>query len=156
MTDYETHSIGLGSVEAPQYVSLLLVLTTLCFGSWHAVAQSERDGTWVLQQGRGLSNAEVHGPSIKLQDRSLSGTTGCNAFTATISKVAQGVKIENISMTRKLCAPGRNEAERAFIRALEETAFLEMVPQRLTFLSGTREPLLVWSKSNYPTEPRSG
>jgi heat shock protein HslJ len=81
----------------------------------------------------------------KLQGQQLSGTTGCNSFTATISETGERVKIVNLSLTRKLCAPRQNETERAFVRALGQTEYLEKGTERLTFLSDKGEPLLVWT-----------
>jgi heat shock protein HslJ len=140
-------------VAAPTLAAALLLVVAS-----PSHAQSPAEKTWSLEQGRGISADQVHGPSLKLQEQQLSGTTGCNTFTATISEAGQRVKIENLSLTRKLCAPRRNEAERAFVRALGETAFLQKEPNRLTFLSGAREPLLVWKKvdaqGETPTEPQ--
>ena len=125
---------------------LALAAAALCALPLRSAAQSAPE-TWALEQGRGIAAAQVNGPSLKLQGQQLSGSTGCNSFTATISGSGQRVKIENISLTRKLCAPSRNETEHAFVNALGQTEYIERKSERLTFLSGQREPLLVWKIS---------
>ena len=118
-----------------------------------SVAQSPTDKTWSLEQGRGIAAAEPpNRPSLKLEGQRLSGSTGCNSFTATISETGERVKIENLSLTRKLCATLQNENERAFVNALGQTQYLTKEPEKITFLSDKREPLLVWKS----TEPKGG
>ena len=111
-------------------------------------AQSPAEKTWSLEQGRGISAAEPpNRPSLRLEGQRLSGSTGCNSFTATISETGERVKIENLSLTRKLCATLQNENERAFVNALGQTQYLTKEPERITFLSDKREPLLVWKSA---------
>ena len=57
------------------------------------------------------------------------------------------MKIENLSLTRKLCATLQNENERAFVNALGQTQYLTKEPEKITFLSDKREPLLVWKSA---------
>jgi heat shock protein HslJ len=116
-------------------------------------AQSQTEKTWSLEQGRGISAAEsASRPSLKVDGQRLSGSTGCNSFTATISETGERVKIENLSLTRKLCATLQNENERAFVSALGQTQYLTKEPEKITFLSDKREPLLVWTSA----EPKAG
>src|SRR6516225_5264705 len=111
-------------------------------------AQSPAEKTWSLEQGRGISTAEPPSrPSLRVDGQRLSGSTGCNSFTATISETGERVKIENLSLTRKLCATLQNENERAFVNALGQTQYLTKEPERITFLSDKREPLLVWKSA---------
>jgi len=115
-------------------------------------AQSQADKTWSLEQGRGISAAEpASRPSLKVDGQRLSGSTGCNSFTATIAETGERIKIENLSLTRKLCATLQNENERAFVNALGQTQYLAKEPEKITFLSDKREPLLVWTS----TEPKA-
>jgi heat shock protein HslJ len=131
-------------------------IAALAVAVLHAVplsAQSQADKTWSLEQGRGISAAEpASRPSLRVDGQRLSGSTGCNSFTATISETGERVKIENLSLTRKLCATLQNENERAFVNALGQTQYLTKEPERITFLSDKREPLLVWTSA----APKSG
>jgi heat shock protein HslJ len=131
--------------------ALAVAIAALCVAP--SRAQSPADKTWSLEQGRGISGAEPpNRPSLKLEGQRLSGSTGCNSFTATISETGERVKIENLSLTRKLCAALQNENERAFVNALGQTQYLTKEPEKITFLSDKREPLLVWKS----TEPKGG
>ena len=132
------------------FAALALAATALCVAGLHA--QSPPEEVWSLEHGRGIAAEQVTGPSLKLEGKQLSGSTGCNSFTAIISEVGERVKIDNLSMTRKLCAPRRDATERAFVSALGQTEYLDRKPERLTFLSGKREPLLVWKIA----EPKGG
>src|SRR5262249_41202616 len=78
-------------------------------------------------------------------NKQLSGSTGCNTFRATLSERAENrVAINDVDVTRKLCAPPESDNERAIVEAFNKTEFIEEGAERLTFLSGSREPLLVW------------
>ena len=126
--------------------ALTVAVAALCAAP--SGAQSPADKTWSLEQGRGISAAESpNRPSLRLEGQRLSGSTGCNSFTATISETGERVKIENLSLTRKLCATLQNENERAFVNALGQTQYLTKEPERITFLSDKREPLLVWKSA---------
>jgi heat shock protein HslJ len=104
--------------------------------------------SWVLQQGRDIPRRPPRTPKLHLDGKKLSGSTGCNSFTAAVvDKADQRIAIEQVALTRKLCADKLDRIETAFVRALEETAYLERKGRSLTFLSGKREPLLVWTRS---------
>src|SRR5262249_50989795 len=136
--------------------ALTLAAAALCGSGLQA--QSPPEKVWSLEQGRGIAAEQITGPSLTLEGQQLSGSTGCNAFTATISEVGERVKIDNLSLTRKLCAPRRDATERAFVSALGQTEYLDRKPERLTFLSGKREPLLVWkiAEPKGSVEPKGG
>jgi heat shock protein HslJ len=87
--------------------------------------------SWALEKGQGVTTLKNGPASLTLNIKQLSGSTGCNTFRATLNERAENrVAINDVAVTRKLCAPP----------AIEERA------DRLTFLSGSREPLLVWRK----------
>jgi hypothetical protein len=62
-----------------------------------------------------------------------------------VGKADKRIAIEQVALTRKLCAEKLDRIETAVVRALEETQFLEQQGKRLVFLSGTRQTLLVWA-----------
>jgi hypothetical protein len=83
-----------------------------------------------------------------MEGQKLSGSTGCNSFTATLTEKAdKRVAIEGVALTRMLCAPTQNEIEAAVVKAFGETEYVEQKGRSLTFLSGKRQPLLVWTRS---------
>jgi esterase/lipase superfamily enzyme len=136
-------------ISARTLAFVVLGIAAICScASWLSAQSPPEDRIWALVQGRGISADQPDGPSLKLEGQQLSGSTGCNLFTATITEAGQGVKIENLSLTRKVCATSQNETERAFVRALGETEFIQKEPERLTFLSGKRESLLVWKSAD--------
>jgi heat shock protein HslJ len=135
----------IGLVVSP-IAALAAAMVALC--AVPSGAQSPADKTWSLEQGRGISAAEPPNQlSLKLEGQRLSGSTGCNSFTATIAETGERVKIENLSLTRKLCAALQNANERAFVSALGQTQYLTKEPEKITFLSDKREPLLVWKSA---------
>ena len=126
------------------FAILIMGTAVLCTAPRDGEARSPSETAWLLERARGIAPEQLSAPTLTRQGQRLSGSTGCNSFTATITATGERVKIENLSLTRKLCAPRRNETERAFVAALGQTEYLEEQKDRLTFLSGTREPLLVW------------
>jgi heat shock protein HslJ len=104
--------------------------------------------SWVLERGRGIPSRLKRTPQLRMEGQKLSGSTGCNAFTAAlVDKGEKRVAIEQVALTRKLCAPRLDKVETLFVRALEETQYLEQKGRRLMFLSAKRQPLLVWTRS---------
>jgi len=104
---------------------------------------SER--SWVLEKGQGVTTLKNNPASLTLNNKQLSGSTGCNTFRATLSERAENrVAIKDVAVTRKLCAPPESDNERAIIEAFSKTEFIEEGADRLKFLSESREPLLVW------------
>src|SRR2546423_9716180 len=111
---------------------------------------------WVLDSGREIPSPQPSKPTLRIRGKQLSGSTGCNSFTATLSKRPdKRVAIEQVSQTRKMCGPKDGEVEAAFVRALSATEFLKKERRRLTFLSGNQEVLLVWTRADKSARPRS-
>ena len=105
--------------------------------------------TWVLQKGPSIPSRPPRTPHLRMEGEKLSGSTGCNAFTAKVSERAdKRVTIEQVALTRMLCEPQQNKVETALVRALEQTQFIEAQGKRLSFLSAQRQPLLVWTRSD--------
>jgi len=134
---------------------LVVFLASIAAGPEPAAAKAASN-SWVLDRGREIPSLQPSKPTLRIEGQQLSGSTGCNAFTATLSKRTDSrVAIEQVSQTRKLCGPRESEVEVAFVRALSETAFLKHERGRLTFLSGTEEALLVWTRADKSTRSRS-
>ena len=112
--------------------------------------------TWVLQRGRDIPKRPPRTPKLHMDGKKLSGSTGCNSFTAAlVEKADKRIAIEGVALTRMLCADNLDKIETAFVRALEDTQYLEEKGRKLTFLSGKREPLLVWTRSQKSAAPRA-
>jgi heat shock protein HslJ len=136
--------------------SLLILLAIP--GPAHSASGGAGATNWVLQRGRDIPARPSRRPQLRMEGQKLSGSTGCNAFTATISEKAEKrVAIEQVAVTRMLCAPDRNKVEAAFVRALKATEYVEEKGTQLVFLSGARQPLLEWTreeKSGARSAPR--
>jgi heat shock protein HslJ len=134
---------------------LLVSLAVLCCDVKSAAAVKST-GTWYLQTGRGIASSQRPRPTLSMDAHKLSGSTGCNSFTATVSdRPEKKVAIEQVTLTRKLCGPQEGKVEEAFVRALSETEFLKKERKTLTFLSGKKESLLVWKRADKATRSRS-
>jgi heat shock protein HslJ len=113
---------------------------------------------WVLKGGRDIPARPPGIPKLRVEGQRISGSTGCNAFSAAVVDKSDGkdqgrIAIEKVALTRKLCGGRLDRVEQAVVRALEETEYLEQKGRSLTFLSGKRRPLLVWTR-NASAAPR--
>jgi heat shock protein HslJ len=135
----------------------LLVMFLACLAAGpESAAAKPASNAWVLESGREIPSPQPSKPTLRMQGQQLSGSTGCNSFTATLrDRPDKRVAIENVSQTRKLCGPKEGEVEAAFVRALSETEVLKKERGRLTFLSGKQEILLVWTRAHKSTHARS-
>jgi heat shock protein HslJ len=122
----------------------LIALVVLGLVASTAAAQTS-DRSWVLEKGQGFKSLKDSPASLTLNNKQLSGSTGCNTFRATLNERAEKrVAINDVALTRKLCAPPTSDNERAIVQAFNKTEFIEEKADTLTFLSGSREALLVW------------
>jgi len=132
-------------------VGLIAFVILGLVASTAAAQTSER--SWVLEKGQGITTLKNSPASLTLNDKQLSGSTGCNSFRATLSERAEKrVAINDVALTRKLCAPPASDNERAIVQAFNKTEFIEEGADTLTFLSGSRETLLVWKPAKKAAE----
>jgi heat shock protein HslJ len=139
-----------------RFVTLIAVYLTFIGADCTSVAAEPAGKSWVLEWGREIPSLQRGRLKLRVQGQQLSGSTGCNSFTATLSnRPDKRVAIERVSQTRKLCGPRDSEIEAAFVGALSETEFLKEERGRLTFLSGKQETLLVWTRADKSTRSHS-
>ena len=130
-----------------QLATLTLILLAGASGDASSAPRKAGTSTWVLQEGRDIPLPQARKPMLRMQGDKLSGSTGCNRITATVSRRAdQRVAIEQMTLTRMLCEPKQNTIERAVVGALRQTEFINRQGSTLTFLSGEKSPLLVWKR----------
>jgi len=143
MESTDSTFMGLTMARIAAYRAGLIGFAFCLVASTAAALTSER--SWVLEMGQGFRTLKNSPASLTLNDNRLLGSTGCNTFRATLSERAENrVAIKDVALTRKLCAPPESDNERAIVEAFNKTEFIEEGADRLTFLSGSREPLLVW------------
>jgi heat shock protein HslJ len=133
----------------------LIGLVVLGLVASTAAAQTG-ERSWVLEKGQGFKTLKDSPASLMLTNKVLSGSTGCNTFRATLSERAEKrVAINDVALTRKLCAPPVSDNERAIVQAFNKTEFIEERADTLTFLSGSRETLLVWKAAKQTGSTRA-
>jgi len=132
-----------------QIAALAAALPILLAASSTPASSQPAATTWVLQKGHNIPSRPPRTPQLRMEGEKLSGSTGCNSFTAKVSeKPDKRVAIEQVALTRMMCAGAQNKIEAALVRALEQTEFIEMKGAMLSFLSANRQPLLVWTRSD--------
>lgn len=132
-----------------------LGLLVLAWSDKAAAAREPAASSWVLKQGRDIPSPQPRKPELRMEGAKLSGTTGCNNFTATLSEEPnKRVAIKQVALTRMLCEGKQNAVETAFVRALEQTQFISRQRRSLTFLSAEKTPLLVWQSRHKPSAGR--
>ena len=130
-----------------QLAALALMILTVAPGSAIGAPREAPASTWILKSGRNIPSPQSRKPTLRAQGDKLSGSTGCNSFTATVTRRAdQRVAIEDVALTRMLCEPKQNVIESAFVSALRATEFISRAGRTLSFLSADKALLLVWEK----------
>jgi len=71
----------------------------------------------------------------------LSGSTGCNRFTAQISEDERGFTLEKIASTKTACSPQRMELENDFLYELNDYRTIVRDGDRLLVIGRDREVL---------------
>jgi len=107
------------------------------------------------------SNGEVRARQIPQGDASnpiqiifdangqrLSGSTGCNRFTATLDEDARGFSLKQIASTKMACSPQRMELENDFLYQLNDYRSIVRNGDQLLMIGTDREVLSFTQKSN--------
>lgn len=129
----------------PKYlVTIGLALGALVLSLATAPASAATSTTWVLERGRDIPSPQPRRLTLRMHGQSLSGSTGCNTYTATLERAKGRVAVKGVALTRMLCEAKLNTVETAFVGALGQTAFVVRNGRTLTFQSGDRAALLVW------------
>ena len=71
----------------------------------------------------------------------LSGSTGCNRFTATLDEDARGFTLKQIASTKMACSPQRMELENDFLYQLNDYRSIVRNGDQLLMIGADREVL---------------
>jgi heat shock protein HslJ len=77
----------------------------------------------------------------------LSGSTGCNRFTARITEDARGFRLDQIVSTRMACAPQRMELENDFLYELNDYRTIVRNGDQLLMIGADRQVLSFMQQS---------
>jgi heat shock protein HslJ len=77
----------------------------------------------------------------------LSGSTGCNRFTARITENARGFTLDQIVSTKMTCAPQRMELENDFLYELNDYRTIVRNGDQLLMIGADRQVLSFMQKS---------
>ena len=78
----------------------------------------------------------------------MSGSTGCNRFTARITEDARGFTLDLITSTKMACTPQRMELENDFLYELNDYRTIVRNGDQLLMIGADREVLSFMQKSN--------
>ena len=78
----------------------------------------------------------------------MSGSTGCNRFTARITEDARGFTLDHITSTKMACTPQRMELENDFLYELNDYRTIVRNGDQLLMIGADREVLSFMQKSN--------
>ena len=78
----------------------------------------------------------------------LSGSTGCNRFTATIDEDARGFSLKQSASTKMACSPQRMELENDFLYQLNDYRSIVRNGDQLLMIGTDREVLSFTQKPN--------
>ena len=78
----------------------------------------------------------------------ISGSTGCNRFTATLDEDSRGFTLKQIASTKMACAPQRMELENDFLYELNDYRSIVRNGDQLLMIGSDREVLSFTQKPN--------
>ncbi|OZA08035.1 MAG: META domain-containing protein [Polynucleobacter sp. 24-46-87] len=78
----------------------------------------------------------------------ISGSTGCNRFTARINEDARGFTLDQIASTKMACTPQRMELERDFLYELNDYRNIVRNGDQLLMIGANREVLSFTQRAN--------
>lgn len=80
----------------------------------------------------------------------VSGSTGCNRFTARITEDARGFTLDQIATTKMACTPQRMELENDFLYELNDYRSIVRNGEQLLMIGADRQVLSFMQKSSAP------
>ena len=80
----------------------------------------------------------------------VSGSTGCNRFTARITEDARGFTLDQIAATKMACTPQRMELENDFLYELNDYRSIVRNGDQLLMIGADRQVLSFVQKSSAP------
>ncbi len=80
----------------------------------------------------------------------VSGSTGCNRFTARITEDARGFTLDQIATTKMACTPQRMELENDFLYELNDYRSIVRNGDQLLMIGADRQVLSFVQKSSSP------
>lgn len=131
-------------VVVPLAMLLVLAAATAC-GEDEAgspTPESLQDVPWVLASGVDVEGWEEVAPSATFMDGSVTGSTGCNRFTAPYTLDGGSLEIGQIASTRMACAPPADTVEREYVAALGQVKAWRSENDELTLLDGDDNDVL--------------
>jgi len=96
---------------------LLLVSACASNGGASAARDDLAGSTWMMLN----ETRSATPPTISFGDDRASGYAGCNRWFASTTRTGQALEFGDIGTTRMACSPPSMEAERDFVRALDDT-----------------------------------
>lgn len=97
---------------------------------------------WVLVAGVDVEGWEATPPTATFDDGTVSGSTGCNRYSATYTRGAEALELGPIASTRMACPPPADAVERVYVATLEQVAGWRLEGGRLVLLDAGGTELL--------------
>jgi heat shock protein HslJ len=102
---------------------------------------------WVLTEIRGAAPVAGSRITLRFDDRSGGGYSGCNWYGGDYEISSLRIKWSDISQTMRGCLqPGVQEQERSYQNTLHEAVVVDATAERLSLKSESGQPLLVFSR----------
>jgi heat shock protein HslJ len=106
-------------------------------------ALASLDGTsWCLAEGQGISISDDVTMTIVFEAGRVSGSGGCNRFTAAYEEDGGSISFGPVAMTRMACVDEVMAAERAYLGSLEAVSSWSATDDALTFSNQAGDELL--------------
>lgn len=125
-----------------------IILSASCANTADTVTNEMLDGDFKLTGIRGNSSS---GEEIILNfnpiGNILSGSTGCNRFSANFHQDGNEIVITTPISTRKFCE-GKMKTEQRILESLEEISKFTRTGNEFVFFSEGNQPLITLTKSN--------
>ena len=128
----------------PLLACVLLLLMTACGNDEQAASGGPAlEGTpWVLASGVDVPGWEAHAPSAQFADGRLSGSSGCNRYSADYTLDGDALTLGPAVATKMACPGTAGAVETAFTGTLGRATGWRMDGEQLVLVDGEDEELL--------------
>ncbi|MCA0133318.1 META domain-containing protein [Winogradskyella alexanderae] len=128
--------------------SILILITSCNSKESKTVMNTLLQSDWQLEKINGelLSDSmQIPMLQIDLAKMQLSGNTGCNSYTGSISELGEkDIVLENIATTLKMCVEGNYEDQ--YVNLMNQVKIYEVNDSSLTFKNSAEKVILEFKK----------
>ncbi len=127
-----------------KYIAFILMVGLVLMITGCATLDNGLKNTqWQLKRINEQAIPIGYAPTLRFEsEEKIAGSAGCNGYFAAYKTKGAEFSVDNISLTRKMCAPLKMQVEREFVAILKDTVKMRNACDQLVLTTGDGHKLV--------------